>query len=92
MAIAEGDKLPMGATFKRIVDGKPSDVPAADIFAGKKVRQTFRRTTHSYTVCALHVDTKSVHPGTERRCARMSVARGLLGLRLRLCAVQLNCM
>jgi hypothetical protein len=37
MVLAEGDKLPMGATFKKIVDGKPSDVPAADIFAGKKV-------------------------------------------------------
>lgn len=36
MALKEGDKLPMDAVFARMVDGKPTNVPAADLFAGKK--------------------------------------------------------
>ena len=40
MTIAEGAKLPMGATFNRLENNKPTPVPAADIFAGKKVRST----------------------------------------------------
>mmetsp|Transcript_9511 Transcript_9511/g.14332 ORF Transcript_9511/g.14332 Transcript_9511/m.14332 type:complete len:162 (+) Transcript_9511:115-600(+) len=37
MTLSEGDKLPMDAVFSRLVDGKPTNVPAADLFAGKKV-------------------------------------------------------
>jgi peroxiredoxin len=37
MAISEGSKLPMGATFNRLENNKPTPVPAADVFAGKKV-------------------------------------------------------
>ncbi|KAG5190766.1 Peroxyredoxin [Tribonema minus] len=37
MVLKEGDKLPMDATFQRLVDGKPTPVSAADLFAGKKV-------------------------------------------------------
>eukprot|EP00904_Undaria_pinnatifida_P004588 jgi/Undpi1/1412/HiC_scaffold_11.g04803.m1 len=37
MVIKEGDKLPAGTSFQILGDGGPADVPAADIFAGKKV-------------------------------------------------------
>ena len=37
MAIKEGDRLPMGAVFSRLEDGKPKDVTAAELFTGKKV-------------------------------------------------------
>jgi hypothetical protein len=63
MVLAEGDKLPMGATFKKIVDGKPSDVPAADIFAGKKVCENFLQNTLLLHFLLLHR-----HHDTEMMC------------------------
>ncbi|CAM9362373.1 unnamed protein product, partial [Phaeothamnion confervicola] len=37
MTIKDGAKLPMDGVFQQIKDGKPTDVPASDLFAGKKV-------------------------------------------------------
>ncbi|CBN78919.1 Peroxyredoxin [Ectocarpus siliculosus] len=37
MAIKEGDKFPMDSTFQIKGDAGPADVPASEIFAGKKV-------------------------------------------------------
>ncbi|CAM9448738.1 unnamed protein product [Choristocarpus tenellus] len=37
MTLKEGDKLPMDTTFQTLVDGKPTDMGASELFAGKKV-------------------------------------------------------
>ncbi|CAM9626363.1 unnamed protein product, partial [Discosporangium mesarthrocarpum] len=37
MTLKEGDKLPMDITFQTLIDGKPTDVGASELFAGKKV-------------------------------------------------------
>ncbi|CAM9702622.1 unnamed protein product [Ascophyllum nodosum] len=37
MGLKEGDKFPMDSTFQILGEGGPSDVPASEIFSGKKV-------------------------------------------------------
>ncbi|CAM9915828.1 unnamed protein product [Choristocarpus tenellus] len=37
MPLKEGDKFPMDITFQTLVDGKPTDMTASEIFGGKKV-------------------------------------------------------
>ncbi|EWM20636.1 thiol peroxidase, partial [Nannochloropsis gaditana] len=37
MSIEVGSKLPLTTTFQHLVDGKPTDVPALELFAGKKI-------------------------------------------------------
>uniref|UniRef100_A0A7S2UXP0 Thioredoxin domain-containing protein n=1 Tax=Fibrocapsa japonica TaxID=94617 RepID=A0A7S2UXP0_9STRA len=35
--VAEGDKIPLDGVFQLLADGKPSELPASELFAGKKV-------------------------------------------------------
>ncbi|GAB5037238.1 rhodanese-like domain-containing protein 6-like [Nannochloropsis oceanica] len=37
MTIDVGSKLPLTTTFQHLADGKPTDVPALELFAGKKI-------------------------------------------------------
>lgn len=37
MGLAAGDKLPLDGAVQTLADGKPTELPLADVFAGKKV-------------------------------------------------------